>query len=331
MKMHKSTLAAAITAALALGAAGPAAANIYGVSYLHIDDVLIITLNDDGSSAPAGTFNFNAINTAFLNGAGEATNDVCAGVFGGANDCGPAGARLDAAPANGTGGDVTRLDNVFNFFGPGTDQYSNADSLVARAQLTGDGRTETRQIAESELQDGSSASANAEIASTTGFTFTFTLMGTGSLTLSFDADPRMMALINEGVPGNYAAESTLNATFDLRRDAGGVLVNWAPRGTALVNDCLAVGATCVETDDSQDLNLTLGVTTDGETATHGFAGFTPFGISVTGLSAGTYTLTLAVKTSTLLTRQQVPEPGLLALLGIGLAGLGVMRRRKQVS
>ncbi|HET8701603.1 MAG TPA: PEP-CTERM sorting domain-containing protein, partial [Nitrococcus sp.] len=58
-----------------------------------------------------------------------------------------------------------------------------------------------------------------------------------------------------------------------------------------------------------------------------------FGITVTGLTAGDWTLTLDALTSTSVTRRVtpavVPDPGTLLLLGSGLAALGLLSRRKR--
>jgi hypothetical protein len=52
-------------------------------------------------------------------------------------------------------------------------------------------------------------------------------------------------------------------------------------------------------------------------------------LNFVGLTDGVWTLTLSALTSTQVSRQ-VPLPGTLALLGLGLAGLGLAsRRRKQ--
>jgi hypothetical protein len=324
-----------------MGAAGEAAATVYAGSRLDIDNLLI---GFSGTPQNPTTFSFRLANTADLTPGGPVFSPGnCGGVFGISNGCGGSGSALvlNAGPANATGGTIVRADNDMTFFGPGGN-YANSDSVINNAQLVGDASTDTDNVAESSLDSAFAAGASSEIQSITGFTFQFTVTTPGSLSLSFLADPDIRALVTAAEALGSSAQANLNTSFTLRQDndnAGGTLgfANWNPQGTG-ANDCTASGGvTCSEDSDTQDLNVNVGAATPGSDNAHSFAagdtGFgdllTQFGITVGNLDAGTWSLTLNEVKSVDLRRQQVPEPGVLALVGIGLLGLGMSSRRKK--
>ncbi|HET8700556.1 MAG TPA: EDSAP-1 family PEP-CTERM protein, partial [Nitrococcus sp.] len=285
MHSKKSALAAAAALAVGLGSAGTASAYVYAGSGLNLSN-LTIGISPDSTNVDITSFNFTATNTATLDGKSAVESNTCNGIPGApgptTNNCSGSTPRLDAPPANAPGGTVTRTNNSFTFFGPGSGEFANSDSVINTSELTGDKATNTQQIAESQLVNGSAASSNAEIQSTTGFTFKFTITSGGTLVLAFDADPNLLTQIAEANPGVFTAQSNVRTSFSLTQDNGPGSVTWSPDGTG-TNNCLVAGGTaCTENNDSQNLNTNVGVHANNTSASNSPAGSTPFGITVTG-------------------------------------------------
>jgi hypothetical protein len=338
MSLAKSKVALAVAGIMALGLAGQAQAGAYATSTVLIDNFKISLINNQ--NIIINSFLFTATNTADLGNPAVVTNLSCGGAFL-ADDCGPSGSVLNPAPANATGSTVLRTDNTFLFYGPGAQTYSNSDSVIYTSELTDPltDVTKTQQIAESEVQSTGTGAANATIKSQTGFEINFEITGdtAETLTLAFEATPYMRAFISALNFANGNAQGSLNASFTLTNDASGETINWAPQGSPSTNNCAvdeggdlqAAGVTCAEDNDDVDLNRQVGVSSNG--ANNPFnPGLGLFGITIGNLYAGDWTLSLNTVTETQVRLETVPEPGVLALVGLGLAGLGWTRsRRKQ--
>ena len=337
MNIKKTTLAAGIAAALAIGMAGQANASVYASSRLLVKDFEVKIGGTPLVANPVTTFEFTATNTATLNGSSSPVlTNTCGGTLI-SNDCGES-PSLNATVANAPGGSVNRSENTFNFMGPSTDTYSNADSVIWTSELGNNLKSSTSQIAEAELQSTGSARSNAVITSNTGFNFRFSTTGIADLSLSFKADPALYAEINQLLFTSGSAQATLNAVFSLTNDSTGEAISWAPRGTALINECYVSvpGATCTEAADGEDLNRLQSVSSNPSTAAFsrapasgGDPGWSAFGIDINGLTAGDWTL--AFSSDSKVSVRTVPEPSILALLGLAIAGMGVVGRRRKTA
>jgi len=343
MNFKQTTLAAAVAATLAMGVCSQANAFVYAGSGLSIDG-LTIGITGPGVTTTVNRFDFDLNNSATLNGVSAIQTAHCGGTLGaGNNNCG-ANPTLDALPANAPGSTVNRVNNQttggeFTFIGVAngfTGTFSNSDSVIQTAELVQLGQpTATKNIAEALLNTGLTAASSSQIQSITGLQFTFTVGGGPAvLDLSFLADPDVESFAS-GETGSFSAQANINASFTLTGTGGaatGTFVNWAPRGTA-TNDCVAIGAACAELADTQTLNVNTGVTTntfDRVSWDPNALNETAFHINITGLASGTYTLTLNEVKSVNLARTPLPEPGTLALMGIGVMGLFASIRRKKL-
>ena len=323
MKLSHLKLIPAAAALAMLCAAGSAQAGAYGYSYNNIFGLVIAVPTGQITVANSTTISRS---TATLNGVSV--------IQGGSGS-------LDAPRANV--GAVTKGQNDFTQQGPSGD-YSRGDAQIVSTQFpsfpAGSTSTQVVNVAEAHL-DGPAGTADASgrNGSTTGFSVDF-IVGSPTATLSFDflASPFMQVFLQSTVGQLSTATANLVVTFTITDAAGLTVFNWAPDGV--------LGSIFGGTENADGANLNTSLATNfltrGNLFTYDPSGCgTPAGTGVgtacgsnfssvsNALTAGNYTLTLnAVESVDLVKQAATPEPGTLALLGLGLAGLGYARRRK---
>jgi hypothetical protein len=341
---NRTTLALAVAAALPLMATSQqTAAAVYGGALLETTN-LVINITP-AQTVTALSYDFVLTNTATLNGGSSPTQEAnCDGetIPTPTTTCGtaPGVPALNAAQAWAPGASIPAVaEDTYSFIGPNDPNasFARADSIIDTSQATGDDFTSTRNLAEAEIQTRftpQSASSSSEISSTTGITFSFTVVGgPANFQLSFQAVPALRVQIDPEaiLPASANAEVSWNATIS--RDDTGSSVEWEPNGNVADNcDITNNGdfglVTCVEDDDDWDLNRQLQISSINSLV-YSPGSFGDFGFSVAGLPEGNYTLQLdEFKSVDVNNSEEIPAPGILSLMGLGLFGLGWGRRRR---
>lgn len=324
MKLSKLKLLPAAAALAMLCAAGSAQAGAYGYAYNNIF----------GLQIAAATGSITALNSTTISRATATLNGVSV-ITGGPG-------LLDSPRA--AVGAVTKGQNDFTRQGP-AGNYSRGDAQIVSTQFPsfppGSTSTQAVNVAEAHL-DGPAGTADASgrNGSTTGFSVNF-VVGSPTATLSFDflASPFMQVFLQSTVGQLSTATANLVMTISITDSTGATVFNWTPDG--VIGSGIFGG-----TENADAANLNTGLATNfltrGNLFTYDPTGCgTPSGTGVgtacggnfsavsNALATGNYTLTLnAVESVDLVKQAATPEPGTLALLGLGLAGLSYARRRK---
>ena len=155
--------------------------------------------------------------------------------------------------------------------------------------------------------------------------FTVTLAVPVTFELSFNADGFLRAALGQlGV----TAQSAFNWVTDVTDSSNNLILSWKPNGVAggLTGSCVAAG-TCTEFADAFDMNRSLATSSVLDKVSTFASG--AFEVELI-LAAGDYNFSIDHKTSAdASTPAAIPEPTTLALLGLGLVGAAVSRRRKR--
>jgi hypothetical protein len=251
----------------------------------------------------------------------------------------------DALASNGTGSVPIRTNEqtfttgagntYYTLFGPLPTAYSWGDAKVVSEQSITGTPVEARNAAESNIPVSGFADANATNSSSTAFTASISA-GSSCATavcvidFSFLADPYIQAML-DAAAGGTVARGSLSVNITITPVGGLVpIFAWAPDGNLGTG---IVGGT--ELADSENLNQTQQALSPGVTQTYsgpyGADGYLPYNAFTNPLAPGNYTLGLTMTEHTDVKRTTIPEPASLALFGLGLAALGLTRRRKDGS